>query len=38
MLQKVDGFRYTFVSGEVILENGEMTDAFPGKVIRGVQL
>jgi N-acyl-D-amino-acid deacylase len=37
MLQKVDGFRYTIVSGEVIVKDGEMTDARPGRVIRGPQ-
>jgi N-acyl-D-aspartate/D-glutamate deacylase len=37
MLQKVDGFRYTIVSGEVIVRDGEMTDARPGRVVRGPQ-
>jgi N-acyl-D-aspartate/D-glutamate deacylase len=37
MLQKVDGFRYTLVSGEVIVQDGEMTDAMPGHLIRGPQ-
>jgi N-acyl-D-amino-acid deacylase len=36
-IQRVDGYRYTIVSGEVSYENGEATGAMPGKVIRGPQ-
>ena len=35
MLQKVDGFRYTIVGGEVIVQNGAATDALPGRLVRG---
>ncbi len=38
LLQKADGFRATFVAGEMIAENGEMTGARPGKLVRGPQL
>jgi N-acyl-D-aspartate/D-glutamate deacylase len=38
MLQKVDGFRYTIVNGEVIVQDGVMTDALPGRLVRGPQL
>ncbi|TVV76772.1 N-acyl-D-amino-acid deacylase family protein [Sphingomonas solaris] len=37
VLQKVDGFRYTLVNGEIIAQDGEMTDARPGKLVRGPQ-
>ena len=37
MLQKADGFRYTIVSGEVIVCDGQMTDAMPGRLVRGPQ-
>lgn len=37
MLQKVEGFRYTIVSGEVIVRDGEMTEAMPGRLVRGPQ-
>jgi N-acyl-D-aspartate/D-glutamate deacylase len=37
VLQKADGFRYTLVSGEIIAQDGEMTDALPGKLVRGPQ-
>ena len=37
ILQKVDGFRYTLVNGEIIAQDGEMTDARPGKLVRGPQ-
>jgi N-acyl-D-aspartate/D-glutamate deacylase len=36
-IQRVDGYRYTVVNGEVSYENGEPTGAMPGKVIRGPQ-
>ena len=37
VLQKVDGFRYTLVNGEIIAQDGEMTDARPGRLVRGPQ-
>ncbi len=37
MLQKVEGFRYTFVNGEVIVKDGVMTSALPGRLVRGPQ-
>ena len=37
MLQKVDGFRYTLVNGEVIVRDGVMTGALPGRLVRGPQ-
>jgi N-acyl-D-aspartate/D-glutamate deacylase len=36
-IQRVDGYRYTVVNGEVSYENGESTGAMPGKLIRGPQ-
>jgi N-acyl-D-amino-acid deacylase len=38
LIQKVNGYRYTIVSGEVIYEDGRATGALPGKLIRGGQL
>jgi len=35
--QTADGYIMTMVSGEVIAENGEPTEARPGKLIRGRQ-
>jgi len=37
LIQKVDGYRYTICSGEVIYEDGEPTGALPGKLVRGPQ-
>ena len=37
MMQKVRGFRYTIVNGEVIVQDGMMTAALPGKLVRGPQ-
>ncbi len=37
LVQRVEGYRYTVVSGEVIFENGEPTGAMPGRLIRGPQ-
>jgi N-acyl-D-aspartate/D-glutamate deacylase len=37
LIQKVDGYRYTICSGEVIYEDGEPTGRLPGKLIRGPQ-
>jgi N-acyl-D-amino-acid deacylase len=34
-VQRVDGYKYTVVSGEVTFEDGEATGAMPGKVVRG---
>lgn len=36
-IQRVDGYRATVASGEVIFEDGKPTGAMPGKVIRGPQ-
>jgi N-acyl-D-aspartate/D-glutamate deacylase len=36
-VQRVDGYRYTVLSGVVTYENGEPTGAMPGQVIRGPQ-
>jgi N-acyl-D-aspartate/D-glutamate deacylase len=37
LIQRVDGYRYTIVSGEVVMEDGEPTGANPGRLIRGAQ-
>ena len=37
MMQTAEGYVATLVSGEVIAENGKMTDRLPGKLIRGGQ-
>jgi N-acyl-D-aspartate/D-glutamate deacylase len=37
LVQKAAGYRYTIVSGEVVLEDGEPTGATPGKLVRGAQ-
>jgi N-acyl-D-amino-acid deacylase len=37
LIQQVDGYRLTVCSGEVIFEDGQPTDARPGKLIRGPQ-
>ena len=34
-VQRAEGYKYTIVSGEVVLADGEPTGALPGKVIRG---
>jgi len=34
-VQRVDGYKYTVVSGEVTFEDGQPTGAMPGKVVRG---
>jgi N-acyl-D-aspartate/D-glutamate deacylase len=36
-VQRVDGYKYTIVSGEVIMQDGQPTGALPGKIIRGPQ-
>jgi N-acyl-D-aspartate/D-glutamate deacylase len=35
LLQKATGFRATLVAGEVVVDNGEPTDARPGQLLRG---
>jgi N-acyl-D-amino-acid deacylase len=35
LIQKVDGYKATVVSGQVILENSEPTGVMPGKLLRG---
>lgn len=35
LVQRVDGYRATIVSGEVTFESGEPTGAQPGKLVRG---
>jgi N-acyl-D-aspartate/D-glutamate deacylase len=35
LIQKVDGYKYTVVSGAIIYENGAPTGALPGKLVRG---
>jgi N-acyl-D-amino-acid deacylase len=37
-VQHVDGYKYTFVSGEMTFEDGKPTGAMPGKVVRGSHL
>ncbi len=37
LIQKVDGYRYTICSGEVIYQDGTPTGALPGKLVRGPQ-
>jgi N-acyl-D-aspartate/D-glutamate deacylase len=36
-VQRVDGYRYTLLSGVVTYENGRPTGAMPGRMIRGPQ-
>jgi N-acyl-D-aspartate/D-glutamate deacylase len=36
-VQRAEGYKYTIVSGEVVLVDGEPTGALPGKVVRGGQ-
>jgi N-acyl-D-amino-acid deacylase len=38
LIQKVDGYKYTVVSGEIIYEDGRPTGALPGKLVRGGQI
>jgi N-acyl-D-aspartate/D-glutamate deacylase len=35
-VQRVDGYKFTIVSGEVTFADGEPTGAMPGKVVRGI--
>ena len=37
LLQRSRGYDATIVSGEVVMRNGEATDARPGRLIRGSQ-
>lgn len=37
MFQEAEGYRYTIVSGQVVMRDGEATAARPGKLIRGAQ-
>lgn len=37
LVQEIEGYRYTIVSGEVTFEEGKETGAMPGKLIRGPQ-
>jgi N-acyl-D-aspartate/D-glutamate deacylase len=37
LLQRVEGYRHTFVSGVEIVADGESTGATPGKLVRGQQ-
>ena len=37
LIQRAEGYRATIVSGQVILRDGEPTDARPGRLIRGAQ-
>ena len=36
-MQRARGYRATLVSGEVTMENDEITGAYPGRLIRGAQ-
>ncbi len=37
LIQRAEGYRATIVSGEVIMRDGEPTDARPGRLVRGAQ-
>ena len=37
LVQRADGDRYTLVSGEIVVEDGEPTGATPGALVRGAQ-
>ena len=37
LVQRVDGYRLTICSGEIIRKNGHDTGAMPGKLVRGPQ-
>jgi N-acyl-D-aspartate/D-glutamate deacylase len=34
LLQRAEGYRATIVAGEVVVENGELTGARPGRLVR----
>jgi N-acyl-D-aspartate/D-glutamate deacylase len=37
LVQKIDGYRHTILSGEVTFEDGEPSGALPGRLVRGPQ-
>ena len=37
LVQRADGYRMTFVAGEVIQQDGETTGALPGELVRGAR-
>jgi N-acyl-D-aspartate/D-glutamate deacylase len=37
LVQRARGYRYTIVSGEVVIRDGETTGATPGRLVRGAQ-
>lgn len=37
LMQRADGYRYAIVSGQVTYQDGEPTEALPGRLIRGAQ-
>lgn len=37
LIQQAEGYRATIVAGEVILRDGQPTDARPGRLVRGAQ-
>jgi N-acyl-D-aspartate/D-glutamate deacylase len=37
LIQRAEGYRATLKSGEVTFEDGEATDALPGRLVRGAQ-
>jgi len=37
LIQKAEGYRYTFCNGEVTYENGQHTGAMPGRLLRGAE-
>jgi len=37
LIQGVTGYRMTLCAGQVIMEDGEPTDARPGTLVRGLQ-
>ena len=37
LVQKADGYCYTIVSGEIVMQDGEPTGANPGALVRGAQ-
>jgi N-acyl-D-aspartate/D-glutamate deacylase len=36
-MQRARGYRYTVCSGEITIENDELTGAYPGRLVRGAQ-
>ena len=37
LIQRAEGYKFTILSGEVTFQDGEPTEAMPGKLIRGPQ-